>query len=79
MDPPVTLVTSGKPRSELKFQIFEIFENLALLYGALIICSVVDLSSDPLPTTSQMYRLAYLLLLTARSFGFRPNVTIVRL
>ncbi len=34
MDTPVTLVTSGKSRSELKFQIFEIFENLALLYGA---------------------------------------------
>ena len=34
MDTPVTLVTSGKSRSELKFQNFENFENLALLYGA---------------------------------------------
>jgi hypothetical protein len=45
----------------------------------LIIRSVVDLSLDPLSTTFRKHRLAYPLLLTAKSFSFRPNVTIVRL
>src|SRR5258708_21989520 len=36
--------------------------------NALIIHSLVDHSSEPLSTTSQKHHLAYLLLLTARSF-----------